>query len=193
MSVAKDTTTINWYVVNSRRDLMNAIAQVRQALMRRIEQRQGKETEPIAIALPEEEEDAPPSALTQLCQIFRLSGFERDVLLLCAGMELDDQWGALCAEAQGEAQQTYPTFGLAWALSAEPNLAALRPDAPLRGWRLIEVGEGMSRLKCPLRIDERIFDYLWGDDYIDSRLRGIVQPLSVEAGIMRFYRPLISR
>jgi len=181
MSVAKDTTTINWYVVNSRRDLMNAIAQVRQALMRRIEQRQGKETEPIAIALPEEEEDAPPSALTQLCQIFRLSGFERDVLLLCAGMELDDQWGALCAEAQGEAQQTYPTFGLAWALSAEPNLAALRPDAPLRGWRLIEVGEGMSRLKCPLRIDERIFDYLWGDDYIDSRLRGIVQPLSVEA------------
>ncbi|MEQ8539903.1 MAG: ATP-binding protein [Coleofasciculus sp. D1-CHI-01] len=181
MSVAKDTTTINWYVVNSRRDLMNAIAQVRQALMGRIEQRQGKETEPIAIALPEEEEDAPPSALTQLCQIFRLSGFERDVLLLCAGMELDDQWGALCAEAQGEAQQTYPTFGLAWALSAEPNLAALRPDAPLRGWRLIEVGEGMSRLKCPLRIDERIFDYLWGDDYIDSRLRGIVQPLSVEA------------
>ena len=181
MSVAKDTTTINWYVVNSRRDLMNAIAQVRQALMRRIEQRQGKETEPIAIALPEEEADAPPSALTQLCQIFRLSGFERDVLLLCAGMELDDQWGALCAEAQGEAQQTYPTFGLAWALSAEPNLAALRPDAPLRGWRLIEVGEGMSRLKCPLRIDERIFDYLLGDDYIDSRLRGIVQPLSVEA------------
>jgi len=180
MSVAKDTTPTNWYVVKSRRYLRRAIAQVRVGLIRRIEQRQGKETEPIAIA-PPEEEDAPPSALTQLGQIFGLSGFERDVLLLCAGMELDEEWGALCAEAQGEAQQTYPTFGLAWALSAEPNLAALRPDAPLRGWRLIEVGEGMSRLLCPLQIDERIFDYLWGNNYIDSRLRGIVQPLSVEA------------
>lgn len=181
MSVAKDTTTRNWYVANSRRDLMNAIAQVRLALIGRIEQRQGKETEMIAIALPEEEADAPPSALTQLCQLFRLSVFERDVLLLCAGMELDEQWGALCAEAQGEAHRNYPTFGLAWALSAEPNLAALRPDAPLRWWRLIEVGEGTSRLKCPLRIDERIFHYLLGEDYIDSRLRGMVQPLSVAA------------
>ena len=181
MSVAKDKTTTNWYVANSRHYLNSAIALLRQALICRIEQRQGKERETIAIALPEEEEDSPPSALTQLCQIFRLSGFERDVLLLCAGMELDEEWGALSAEAQGEAQQNYPTFGLAWALSGEPNLAALRPDAPLRGWRLIEVGEGMSRLKCPLRIDERIFHYLLGDDYIDSRLRGIVQPLSVEA------------
>ncbi|MEQ9486536.1 AAA family ATPase [Coleofasciculus sp. F4-SAH-05] len=181
MSVAKDTTTTNWYVANSRRDLKSAIAQVRLALIRRIEQRQGKETEMIAIALPEEEADAPPSALTQLCQIFRLSVFERDVLLLCAGMELDEQWGALSAEAQGEAHRNYPTFGLAWALSAEPNLAALRPDAPLRWWRLIEVGEGTSRLKCPLRIDERIFDYLLGEDYVDPRLRGMVQPLSVAA------------
>ncbi|MEQ8957369.1 MAG: ATP-binding protein, partial [Coleofasciculus sp. C2-GNP5-27] len=180
MSVAKKTTPTNGYVVKSYRDLMNAIAQVRQALISRIEQRQGKETELMAIALPEEE-DAPPSALTQLGQIFGLSRFERDVLLLCAGMELDQQWGALCAEAQGEAQRNYPTFGLAWALSAEPNLAALRPDAPLRGWRLVEVGEGMSRLKCPLRIDERIFHYLLGDDYIDPRLRGMVQPLSVAA------------
>jgi hypothetical protein len=32
-----------------------------------------------------------------------------------------------------------------------------------------------------LGIDERIFDYLLGEDYIDSRLRGIVQPLSVAA------------
>ncbi len=134
MSVAKDKTTPNWYVANSHHYLNSAIALLRQALICRIEQRQGKERETIAIA-PPEEEDAPPSALTQLCQIFRLSGFE----------------------------------------------AALRPDAPLRWWRLIEVGEGTSRLKCPLRIDERIFHYLLGDDYIDSRLRGIVLPLSVEA------------
>ncbi|MFP4120789.1 MAG: ATP-binding protein, partial [Coleofasciculus sp.] len=74
MSVAKDTTTTNWYVANSRDYLKSAIAQVRQALIGRIEQRQGKETEMMAIAPPEEEEDAPPSALTQLCQIFGLSG-----------------------------------------------------------------------------------------------------------------------
>ncbi|MEQ9370613.1 MAG: hypothetical protein RIG63_16550 [Coleofasciculus chthonoplastes F3-SA18-01] len=51
MSVAKDTTTTNWYVANSRRDLKSAIAQVRQALICRVEQRQGKETEPIAYGL----------------------------------------------------------------------------------------------------------------------------------------------
>ncbi|MEQ8999597.1 MAG: hypothetical protein RID53_24110 [Coleofasciculus sp. B1-GNL1-01] len=73
MSVAKNTTATNWYVVKSQRDLMSAIAQLRQVLISRIEQRQGKEKEPIAIAPPEEEEDAPPSALTQLCHIAKIA------------------------------------------------------------------------------------------------------------------------
>ncbi|MEQ9483227.1 hypothetical protein [Coleofasciculus sp. F4-SAH-05] len=51
MSVAKDTERVKWYVVNSRRYLMSAIAQVRQALICRVEQRQGKETEMIAYGL----------------------------------------------------------------------------------------------------------------------------------------------
>ena len=39
----------------------------------------------------------PPSTLEHLCNTFGLSGFERDVLLLCAGMEIDRNWSALCA------------------------------------------------------------------------------------------------
>ena len=42
-----------------------------------------------------------PAALDTLCAAFGLSPFERDVLLLCAGMELDSAFPALCAAAQG--------------------------------------------------------------------------------------------
>src|SRR5207248_2505179 len=57
-----------------------------------------------------------PSALEQLCAAFSLSPFERDVLLLCAGVELDAAFAELCARAQTGARCTYPTVSLALAL-----------------------------------------------------------------------------
>ena len=43
-----------------------------------------------------------PSALEVLCAAFGLSPFEREVLLLCAGVELDSTFAQLCATAQGD-------------------------------------------------------------------------------------------
>ena len=46
----------------------------------------------------------------RLCEVFGLSPFERDVLLLCAGVEMDSSLAALCSEAQGHSQRGYVTF-----------------------------------------------------------------------------------
>jgi hypothetical protein len=58
-----------------------------------------------------------PPAIETLCAVFGLSPFERDLLLLCAGMELDSTFPSVCAAAQGDSSRAYPTFSLALALS----------------------------------------------------------------------------
>jgi ATP-dependent 26S proteasome regulatory subunit len=120
-----------------------------------------------------------PMALDTLCAAFGLSPFERDVLLLCAGMELDASFAAACAAAQGDARRAYPTFGLALAALPGAHWDALSPAAPLRRWRLIEVMPGGEALtNSQLRIDERVLHYLTGVGYLDDRLRGLVEPVA---------------
>ncbi|MDB9494821.1 ATP-binding protein [Spirulina major CS-329] len=120
--------------------------------------------------------DVAASALGQLCQRFQLSGFERDIILLCAGLDLRSDWDVLCAQAQGNAQRNYPTFHLAWALSRASQWRSLTPESPLRRWRLIEIGESPALMHAPLRLDERILHYLMGVQYLDQRLSGLVEP-----------------
>ena len=116
-----------------------------------------------------------PSALDNLCAAFALSQFERYTLLLCAGMELDSSFAALCASAQGDARRAYPTFGLALAALPEAHWDALSPVSPLRRWRLIEAIQGGEILtNSQLRIDERALHYLTGVQYLDERLRGLI-------------------
>ncbi|MCS6828019.1 MAG: ATP-binding protein [Caldilinea sp.] len=116
------------------------------------------------------------SALERLTEIFALSPFERSVLLLCAGMELDGEFPALCAHARRDSTQPYPTFGLALAILPDAHWSALTPDAPLRYWRLIEVGGGASLVSSPLRIDERVLHFLTGVQHLDEHLAGYVAP-----------------
>ncbi|WP_414588439.1 ATP-binding protein [Scytonema sp. PCC 10023] len=118
-----------------------------------------------------------PSALERICQIFGLSTFERDVLLLCAAMELSNDFASVCSAAQPEGQKAYPTLGLALAALRNPHWDAIAPYASLRRWRLIEIGEGHALTLCPLRIDERILHYLFGIQYLDERLSGMIEPL----------------
>ncbi|HEY9405595.1 MAG TPA: ATP-binding protein [Pyrinomonadaceae bacterium] len=122
-----------------------------------------------------------PAALDSLCEAFALSPFERDVLLMCAGMELDADFARLCAAAQGDARRPYPTFGLALAALPEAHWNAITPAAALRRWRLVEVRQnGDTLTRSGLRIDERVLHYLTGISYLDERLRGLVEPVSLE-------------
>ena len=134
-----------------------------------------------------------PSALDSLCAAFGLSPFECDVLLLCAGMELDSAFSQLCAAAQGNPQRAYPTFGLALAALPEAHWSALTPAAPLRRWRLIEVGTGDTLTTSPLRIDERVLHYLTGVSYLDARLHGFVELLPPPTDLPPSHRELAQR
>ncbi len=133
------------------------------------------------------------SALDRLCSTFGLSAFERDVLLLCAGMELTSDFATLCAAAQGEASRPYPTFSLALAALAEAHWSALAPSAPLRHWRLIELGAGSSLSLSSLRIDERVLHYLAGVPHLDERLAGLVEPLAFAGELVPSHRALAER
>ena len=113
------------------------------------------------------------SALDGLCETFSLSPFERDVLLLCAGHELDARYAALFAA--DDVHQ--PTFALALAALPDAHWSALAPHATLRYWRLIIVGDGPTLTHSPLRIDERILHQLTGLPECDERLTGWIEPM----------------
>ncbi len=118
-----------------------------------------------------------PMALDVVCDAFSLSSFERDLLVLCAGVELDSSMADLVAAARGGTRQSAPTFSLALSVLPEGHWSALTPAGPLRRWRLIEVGSGNGLSNSPLTIDERVLHYLAGVSHIDARLLGLTQPV----------------
>jgi hypothetical protein len=129
------------------------------------------------------ENESPPPALVVLSRLFNLSRFERDLLLLCVGMELDTNTASLCARAHGESHRTFPTFALALSMFDEPAWDVLSPERPLRRWRLIEINQPghLPLTVSPLRADERIVNYIKGLNYLDDRLAPLLFPLNVGA------------
>ncbi len=134
-----------------------------------------------------------PSALELLCSLFHLSPFERDILLLCAGMELDAAFARLCAAAQGGTNMPYPTFGLALAALREPHWSALAPQAPLRYWRLIDVPANAGLTTGMLRIDERILHYLTGINTLDERLAALLETVEGADALVPSHQALAER
>ncbi|MEP0857033.1 ATP-binding protein [Trichocoleus sp. DQ-U1] len=170
------TTSDRWQVANQRY-FMGQVARVRQALERQAAKMQGEEKVQEEDFLPLTSNLSPPATLEQLCKTFGLSDFERDILLLCVGMELDPSFPSLCAIAQGNERQAYPTMSLALAILPASHWDALTPTASLRRWQLIEVGTGTTLTSSSLRIDERILHYIAGVQHLDERLIGIIEPL----------------
>jgi hypothetical protein len=162
----------NWQDENQRL-LMAAVSEVRRAVESSVGQAGTK---------PGEERAEPPPALETLCTTFGLTTFERNVLLLCAGVELDSQLASLCASR--------PTFSMALAVFPEAHWSALSPSRPLRYWRLLEVTAGDALTTSGLRIDERILHYLTGVRSIDERLRPLVKPLPAPEQLAPSHRTL---
>jgi hypothetical protein len=128
----------------------------------------------------EEQLSATPPALAVLAKQLGLSRFEREVLLLCAALELDVSIPGLCARAQGDAGRPYPTFALAMRLFDDPVWDALSPERPLRHWRLLDIAahEALPLTASPLRIDERAVNFIRGVTHHDERLAPYVTPLA---------------
>jgi len=188
----------DWQMLNQRH-LAVALVEIRQVLQDYIAQMEDKEaaereTEPIV------EPSQPPtndlesvSALNYLCVAFNLTAFERQVLLLCAGVELSASVSRLCATAQGNSQFTYPTFSLVLAAFPDSHWDALTPIAPLRRWRMIEVVGSDSLTQSRLRIDERVLHYLTGVSYLDDRLQGLIQPSTEPEELPPSHQSLVER
>jgi AAA+ superfamily predicted ATPase len=121
---------------------------------------------------PEDDDPDFVPALQRCAELFGLSRFERDVLLLCAGVALDAGLAEAVSRAAGHAQGR-PTFPFAMSLLEAPHWDALSPQAPLRHWQLLHL-DGVLPTEAGLRIDERMLHYLSGVAAIDERLDGLV-------------------
>ena len=193
----REMASNNWSEYNQRY-LASALARVRQALKYHIARSRGEEVELQVEEKQQLDTSMPDPALLRLCAAFGLSSFERDVLLLCAGMDLDGAFPALCAAAQQRQRSeqdgandeyrsaafpglAYPTFGLALAALPEAHWDAIAPGSPLRRWQLISVGSGNTLTLSPLRIHEYILHYLLGISQPDERLAGLVLSLPAPA------------
>lgn len=116
-----------------------------------------------------------PAAIDTLSELFELSAFERDLVLLTAGVEMDTRLAQLCAHANGQASRPWATFSLALAALPAPHWSALAPQEPLRRWRLLEVDENQGLTATRLRLDERVLHFLGGLNYLDTRLQPLLQ------------------
>ena len=189
MSVAQSTS---WEDANQRY-LIAALSEVRAVLEAFLAPSEGSDSmatnNPRPVA-KERSEDiclsmTVPPALDTLCARLGLSVFERQILLTCAGVELDSGFSNLIAAAYdtGRHPVTLPTFSLVLGAFKEAHWSALAPSRPLRYWRLVETLGRDALTASPLRIDERILHYLAGVGSVDERLHGLTEPMGGVVGL----------
>ncbi len=134
-----------------------------------------------------------PLPLEMLVHLFDLTPFERDVLLLCLAPELDPAFGRLYAYVQDDVNRKYATPHLALTLLTDlPSPLeggagggdardSFLPEAPLHRFRLATLEPGplpaATPAARPLRLDERIADYLRGVNRPDERVAELLRPL----------------
>lgn len=130
---------------------------------------------------------ARPPILEGLAGTFGLSPFERDVLLLCAGAELDAAIARRCEEGAGG-----PTFGFALAALPSAHWSALTPDAPLRRWHLVEPEPAASLTTARLRIDERVLHHLAGVAHVDAALAPLLARVEPPQALPASHAPAVA-
>ena len=138
--------------------------------------------------------DSPmPAALETLCAAFELTSFERKILLMCAGAEMDARFATLYAVLHGDTRRTQPTFSFALAAFQDAHWSALTPGRPLRRWHLIEVGQGDALTTSALRINGRVLHFLAGIPGMDERLEALVKPWSTAFDLAPSHRAIAER
>lgn len=113
--------------------------------------------------------DATQSPLGRITANMGLTEFERDLLVLCAGAELDPAIADALAEMRGPGEPAEASFSIALACLDAPHWNALSPGRPLRYWQMLTL-DGRSPTRAPLTLDERGLSALLGLDDLDQRL-----------------------
>ncbi|HMN20307.1 MAG TPA: ATP-binding protein [Ottowia sp.] len=134
------------------------------------------------LPVPDTLEDQEPSdfspALLHCARVFALTPFERELLLLAAGVELDAGVREAWLQRSGS-RSPRPNFELALELLTQPHWDALSPRAPLRHWRLLEPEAGALPTQAALRIDERMLHFIIGVAADDVRLLGVARRIDL--------------
>lgn len=167
----------NWQELN-KNYLMQELARVEKKLDNKTNNKEPSTIKPRSFELePQELEKLTPHfAIEIIKDRFQLSSFETDILLLCAGMELDRGWSWLCGQAQGSDRTNYPTFSLALSTFDNPHWDSITPDAPLRNWQLIQLKNNSNSLTTQeIVIDEQIIHYLLGSKYLNEKFKGLLE------------------
>lgn len=119
--------------------------------------------------------------LLHLADLFDLTEFEQQVLLIALAPELDLKYERLFAYLQDDVTKKRPTVSLVMRLLCPtvPERIAARstfePTAPLLKWELVTLHDDPNARKPVLlarylKLDERIAGYLLGSDSLDPRL-----------------------
>jgi hypothetical protein len=142
----------------------------------RLAQRNSERLLPDELPPAEEHEGFEPAAL-RLAAVLNLTPFETELLVLAAGIEIDNALRQAVAAAQGvpASQPVQLAYSLALALLPQAHWDALSPLRPLRHWALVHVDVGAGLAQARLRIDERVLHHLTGVAACDERLAGIVE------------------
>jgi ATPase family associated with various cellular activities (AAA)/Winged helix domain, variant len=125
-----------------------------------------------------------PAAIDVLVDLFGLSPFERDVLLLCAGYSMSEEFAKACAPHFGDTGVSFATFAQALALEGA-HWTAITPVGALRASRLIHVHDERALLASRLSIEERVLHYLAGVNYLDPRLQSLVRKYETTSPLAR--------
>jgi len=185
--------TENWTQTNQKY-LAACIGEVKTLLKNHVSKLNGEDSQVLVAApLPEIPEGSPP-ALEILSNLFGLSPFEKQVLVLCAAVDLDSEVKVLCAKAQGNPNMSYVTFGLALACFPKAHWSAVSPTSPLRRFKLVELSLSNcsnSITTSQLSIAERVLHYLTGVFYLDTQLQGIVKPTTCKSQLVNSHQQIL--
>jgi hypothetical protein len=194
-SAASRAAGAEWLEANQEH-LGRALERVRRVLQAYVAAEPGTWNSETALATPYvagPEVGGASMALDRVVSLFGLSPFERDLLLLVAGVELDSSVAALCATAHRDPQRQFATLSLALAALSGAHWSALSPGAAIRHWRLIELAPSHVMTTSALRIDERVLHYLAGVTSPDARLAGLILPVHSRGELAPTHASVVDR
>jgi len=177
MTVARqDMSDRQRRIADARHDMRVALSAEFAALVQRLARLREGEALPSGPALPETE----TSGLAMLTALFGLEPADRDLLTIAAGAELEP---AVAEAVRALTGGDRPDVSLAMALTGEPGWDSLCPEAPLRRWRLLDLGGSGPMLRRTLIPDERVLHFLMGVNYLDTRLESIARLVEPNRGL----------
>ena len=134
-------------------------------------------------------------ALETLSRSFNLTDFEKMILIMCSGAEIDSEFSMTFSKVYKNPNAKFPTFDIALRAFPEANWRAILPDSSLRRFQLISLQnyDDVPLIMTPIRVQERILHYLLGFKLtLDGSLGYLVRPVQLTAPVANSARGRIS-